>query len=143
MAIWLGILLDGIPESMIIGMLTASVTGMSLSFITGVFLANLPEAMSSSVGMRQSEMGFGQILWMWSSLCLFTGLGAVVGALLFPTHPTGAAFFWIAGIEGLAAGAMLTMIAETMLPEAFEQGGAIVGFSTLLGFLAALLVKLL
>ncbi len=142
LAIWLGILLDGIPESLIIGMLTASVTGMSLSFVTGVFMANLPEAMSSAVGMRKSGMSFLRILWMWGSLCLFTGLGAVLGVLLFPAHPTGAAFYWIAGIEGLAAGAMLTMIAETMLPEAFEQGGAIVGFSTLMGFLTALVVKL-
>ena len=142
LAIWLGILLDGIPESLIIGMLSASVTGMSLSFVTGVFMANLPEAMSSSVGMRKSGMSFLRILWMWGSLCLFTGLGAVIGVLLFPTHPTGTAFYWIAGIEGLAAGAMLTMIAETMLPEAFEQGGAIVGFSTLMGFLMALVVKM-
>ena len=143
MAIWLGILLDGIPESLIIGMLTASVTGMSLAFVSGVFLANLPEAMSSSVGMRQSGMAFRRILLMWGSLCLFTGLGAGAGVLLFPVHPTGTSFYWIAGIEGLAAGAMLTMIAETMLPEAFEQGGAIVGFCTLLGFLAALFVKML
>ncbi len=57
--------------------------------------------------------------------------------------PHGAAFLWIAGIEGLAAGAMLTMVAETMLPEAFEQGGAIVGFATLIGFLTALTVKIL
>ena len=142
LAIWLGILLDGIPESLIIGMLTASVTGMSLSFVTGVFMANLPEAMSSAVGMRKSGMSFLRILWMWGSLCLFTGLGAVFGVLLFPAHPTGTAFYWIAGIEGLAAGAMLTMIAETMLPEAFEQGGAIVGFSTLMGFLTALVVKM-
>jgi zinc transporter ZupT len=143
MAIWLGILLDGIPESMIIGMLSASVTGVSLAFISGVFLANLPEAMSSAVSMRRSDMKIGRIMTMWGSLCLFTGLGAVLGAVLLPADPVGTAFYWIAGIEGLAAGAMLTMIAETMLPEAFEQGGAIVGFSTLLGFLAALLVKLL
>jgi len=143
LAIWLGILLDGIPESLIIGMLSASVAGISLAFITGVFLANLPESMSSAVGMRRSGMGFGKVMWMWTSLCLITGLGAAVGALIFPAHPTGAAYYWIAGIEGLAAGAMLTMIAETMLPEAFEQGGAIVGLSTLAGFLVALLVKIL
>ncbi|MCK4771757.1 MAG: cyclic nucleotide-binding domain-containing protein [Candidatus Latescibacteria bacterium] len=143
LAIWLGILLDGIPESLIIGMLSASAAGISLAFIAGVFLANLPEAMSSSVGMRRSGMGVGRVLWMWSSLCIITGIGAVVGVLIFPAHPTGAAFFWIAGIEGLAAGAMLTMIAETMLPEAFEQGGAIVGLSTLIGFLTALVVKVL
>jgi len=142
-AIWLGILLDGIPESLIIGMLSGRITGISLSFIAGVFLANLPEAMSSAVGMRRSGMGFWKIFWMWGSLCLITGLGAAIGVLLFPAQPAVTDYYWIAGIEGLAAGAMLTMIAETMLPEAFEQGGAIVGFSTLLGFLTTLVVKIL
>ncbi|MBN1685049.1 MAG: cyclic nucleotide-binding domain-containing protein [Spirochaetales bacterium] len=141
MAIWLGILLDGIPESLIIGILSASVTGISLAFITGVFLANLPEAMSSAVGMKKSGMSFSTILLMWGSLCLITGAGAGIGVLLFPPSTGKSSYMLLSGIEGLAAGAMLTMIAETMLPEAFEQGGAIVGFSTLLGFLTALLVK--
>lgn len=143
LAIWLGIMLDSIPESLIIGMLSASVAGISYAFIAGVFLANLPEAMSSSVVMRRSGMSSRRVLWMWSSLCILTGIGAAIGAMVFPAHPTGSAFLWIAGIEGLAAGAMLTMIAETMLPEAFEQGGAIVGISTLVGFLAALAVKVI
>ena len=143
LAIWLGILLDGIPESLIIGMLSASTGGIRLAFIAGVFMANLPEAMSSAIGMRRSGMGFGRIVMMWSSLCLLTGLGAIAGVLLFPSDPHGPTHLWIAGIEGVAAGAMLTMIAETMLPEAFEQGGAIVGFATLMGFLTALVVKVM
>jgi zinc transporter ZupT len=143
MAIWLGILLDGIPESLIIGILSASITGISLPFIAGVFLANLPEAMSSAVGMRKSGMSFGKILLMWGSLCLITGIGAGVGVLIFPHNGGASSYMLLSAIEGLAAGAMLTMIAETMLPEAFEQGGAIVGFSTLLGFLTALIVKVL
>lgn len=143
LAIWLGIMLDGIPESLIIGILAASAGGVSYAFIAGVFLANFPEAMSSAVGMRRSRMGVGRILAMWGSLCLITGIGAGIGALVFPAHPAGVAFLWIAGIEGLAAGAMLTMIAETMLPEAYERGGAIVGMATLVGFLTALLVKVL
>ncbi len=143
LAIWLGILLDGIPESLIIGMLSARPSGISMAFIAGVFLANFPEAMSSAIGMRRSGMTLTRILLMWGSLCLTTGIGAAIGALILPVSPHGAAVYWISGIEGLAAGAMLTMIAETMLPEAFEQGGAIVGISTLIGFLTALLVKLL
>lgn len=142
LAIWLGILLDGIPESLIIGMLTTGAGGISLAFVVGVFLANLPEAMSGSVAMRRSGMGSRRILWMWTSLCVMTGLGAVLGVLLFPPHPTGAVFYLVAGIEGLAAGAMLTVIAETILPEAAEHGGAIVGLTTLSGFLVALLVKI-
>jgi len=116
---------------------------MSLAFIAGVFLANLPEAMSSAVTMKRQGSSFGKIFWMWMSLCVMTGVGALVGALIFPAHPEGALLYLISGVEGLAAGAMLTMIAETMLPEAFEQGGGtIVGLSTLIGFLAALGIKI-
>ncbi|MCF6286991.1 MAG: cyclic nucleotide-binding domain-containing protein [Candidatus Hydrogenedentes bacterium] len=143
MAIWLGILIDGIPESLVIGMLTAGAAGMSLSFIAGVFLANLPEAMSSAVSMRSGGMGIKKIMLMWGSICILTGLGAFLGAVLIPANPEGMVFYVVLGIEAFAAGAMLTMIAETMLPEAFEHGGAIVGLSTLAGFLTTLFVKIL
>jgi len=143
MAIWLGILIDSIPESLVIGMLAVSSTGISLGFIAGVFLANLPEAMSSAVSMRANEMSLKKIYVMWGSICLVTGIGAFLGAIMFPEDPTGGLFFLMVGIESLAAGAMLTMIAETMLPEAYEQGGAIVGLATLAGFLAALTIKVI
>lgn len=72
-----------------------------------------------------------------------TGVGAFLGALLLPAEPEGFMLYFVFGIEALAAGAMLSMIAETMLPEAFEQGGTIVGLSTLAGFLTTLFVKVL
>lgn len=143
LAIWLGILIDGVPESLIVGTMAISAKGISYAFIAGVFLANLPEAMSSAVSMLKSKMKISKIMWMWGSLCIITGVGAAFGAAVLPADPQGAMFYLILGVEGLAAGAMLTMIAETMLPEAFEQGGRIVGISTLLGFLAALIVKVL
>jgi len=141
------IALDGIPESLVIGMLVVIAAAinqaMSIAFIAGVFLANLPEAMSSAVTMRRQGSSVNKIFWMWMSLCIMTGTGALIGALIFPPHPLGMLRYFISGVEGMAAGAMLTMIANTMLPEAFEQGGStIVGLSTLVGFLAALCVKL-
>lgn len=141
MAIWLGILIDAVPESLVIGMLASSASGMSPSFIAGVFLANLPEAMSSAVSMRSSGMGVWRILLMWGSICLITGAGAFLGVSIIPAHTEGWHFYGVLFIEAFAAGAMLTMIAETMMPEAFERGGAIVGLSTLAGFLTTLLVK--
>jgi CRP-like cAMP-binding protein len=148
LSIWLGIALDAIPESLVIGMLVVAAAAeqkmMSLAFIAGVFLANLPEAMSSAVTMRKNMEKVNKIFWMWMSLCIMTGIGAFCGALIFPPHPEGWLRYFIFCIEGIAAGAMLTMIAETMLPEAFEQGGGtIVGLSTLTGFLAAFAVKLI
>jgi CRP-like cAMP-binding protein len=137
LGIWLGILLDGIPESLVIGTSTGGFGSFSWALLAGVFMANLPEAMSSSVVMRSQAYSRGKILAMWSSITLLTGVGALLGS----TFLRGMSHGSFAIIEGAAAGAMLTMIAETMLPEAYEQGGAVVGLSTLLGFLAALLVK--
>ena len=143
MAIWLGIAIDAIPESLVIGTLATGPEGISMAFVAGVFLANMPEAMSSAVSMRNNGLSRARILLMWGSLCLLTGIGAYLGAALFPPEPEGRVFLMVLGIEALAAGAMLTMIAETMLPEAFEQGGAIVGLATLCGFLVALSVAAL
>ena len=147
LAIWLGIALDGIPESIVIGILTVSAvknnTAMSLAFIAGVFMANLPEAMSSAVTMKKQGTSFKKIFWMWMSLCIMTGFGAALGTLIFSVEPEGMMLYAISAIEGIAAGAMLTMIANTMLPEAYDQGGStIVGLSTLAGFIAALLIKI-
>ena len=135
-AIWLGILLDGIPESAVIG---ASVvhTNVSWALIAGLFMANLPEAMSSAVGMRAQKASVAKIIWMWTSLMLLTGIGALFGYLFFQKAPDS----MFALFEGIAAGAMLVMVAETMLPEAYEQGGGVVGMSTLFGFLATLFVN--
>ena len=142
-AIWLGILIDGVPESLVIGMMVGSPSGVSVAFVAGVFMANFPEAMSSAVGMRQQGMKLFTIYMMWGTIVVLTGIGAFLGATLFPHDPSGALFYLILGIEGLAAGAMLTMIAETMLPEAFEQGGSVVGLATLGGFLCSLAIKVI
>lgn len=133
LAIWLGIMLDGIPESLVIG---ASLVerGISLSLIAGLFLSNYPEALSSSAGMREQGFTRQRIFLMWASLMLFTGVGAVLGNVLL----AGSGHGTLSLVEGIAAGAMLTMIAQTMLPEAYFRGGNIVGFATLLGFLAAI-----
>lgn len=138
LAIFLGITLDGIPESLVIGASMIQ-SPVSLSLLVGLFLSNYPEALSSSVGMRHQGLSFGRILGMWTALMLITGLGAALGSLFFVGAPPAS----LALIEGLAAGAMLTMIAQTMLPEAYFRGGSVVGLSTLFGFLIAIYAKTL
>ena len=130
--------MDGIPESLVIGasLLHGSI---SVSLLAGLFLSNFPEALSSSVGMRQLNYSASKILWMWISLMVITGIGAFLGNIFFVEAPR----FLFALIDGMAAGAMLVMIAETMLPEACHKGGAITGFATLMGFLAAVFFKTL
>lgn len=136
LAIWLGILLDGIPESAVIGASMVH-TSVSWALIIGLFLSNLPEAMSSAASMRRGNAPVGRILGMWISLMLLTGLGAMLGNIFLEhaSHTTYAVF------EGTAAGAMLVMVAETMLPEAYHHGGPVVGVCTLLGFMSALAVR--
>ena len=113
---------------------------MPWTLIAGLFLSNFPEALSSSVLMKEQGWSGGRVLMLWSSLVVLTGLGAMcgylIGASLTPMQ--------MIAIEGMAAGAMLTMIAQTMIPEAFHLGGpGVVGLSTLSGFLAVLVFKLL
>jgi CRP-like cAMP-binding protein len=139
LGIFLGLLLDGIPESLVIGMSMIDRPTVSAALLAGLFLSNLPEALSSAVGMKAQGAGTARILGMWTFLMLFIGVGAFAGNILFAGAPAWA----VAAFEGAAAGAMLTMIAQTALPEAYEQGGWLSGIATLLGFLAAFFVRTL
>jgi hypothetical protein len=151
LSIWLGIFLDGIPESFVIGagfliILTAKLGSGMVEFadvvpytlIAGLFLSNFPEAMSSSIGMKKMGWKAGKILLLWTSLMVMTAFGASVGYFYGAKIPN----YIEIGIEGLAAGAMLTMIAQTMIPEAVHIGGnRVTGLSTLFGFMAAVAFK--
>jgi len=133
LAIWLGIALDGIPESLIIG---GSMEGstVSMALIGGLFLANLPESMSSAVVMKKQGSPHWIIIGMWVSLMVMTAVGAAFGNVFIADAP----HHLRALLEGVAAGAMLAMIAQTMLPEAYEHGGWLTGLMTVIGFLAAI-----
>ena len=82
MGIWLGILLDGIPESFVIGVSVMQIKSVPWAFIAAVFLANFPEAMSSSVNMRRQDYSKAKIIFMWSSIAVITGLGAFIGSVV-------------------------------------------------------------
>lgn len=138
LGIWLGLFLDSIPEALVIGANVAQ-AGLGFSLLAGLFFSNYPEALSSSVGMREQGMKPSIIIIMWTVLMLSTGLFSALGGLYFAEVSDSIFAF----TEGVAAGAMLTMIAQTMLPEAYLKGGEIVGFSSLLGFLAAIFFKTL
>ncbi|KAF4670776.1 hypothetical protein FOZ61_008792 [Perkinsus olseni] len=146
--VWLGILIDGIPESLVIGILvsTSSLNSV-ITFVFGVFMANLPEAMSSSATMLQYGMSRTRVFIMWSSIVILTAVGAALGSFIFPPIPedetTLVREVMIAMIEGCGGGAMLAMIAETALPEASHASSVtgLVGTSTVAGFLSTLFVK--
>jgi CRP-like cAMP-binding protein len=110
-AIWLGALLDGVPESLVIGASLVHSGSVSTALIAGVLLSNLPEALSSAVGMRKAGESMSKIVWMWTSLMIIAGISAFLGNVIFG-NLRDAMFVCI---EGVAAGAMLAMVAETHL----------------------------
>jgi len=139
MAIFLGLLLDGIPESLVIGASVTHDAVPGLAMIGSVFVSNFPEALSSAAGMRSQGFGRLQVLAMWTGVVAAAAASAMIGALAFGEASTATFSF----VEGIAAGAMMTVVAETLLPEAFRKGGGIVGLSTLLGLLGASLLAAL
>jgi ZIP family zinc transporter len=137
LAITIGALLDGIPESIAIGVSLLAGGGVGWVMVAAVFLSNLPESLSAASGMRKAGHGARQILLLWSAVVLVSALAAMGGYVFL----AGASPSLIAGIQAFAAGAILTMLASTMMPEAFEEGGAVVGLVTTLGFLAAFVLS--
>jgi zinc transporter, ZIP family len=130
LAIVLGIVLDGIPESAVIGLGLLEGSGVSIAVIAAVFLSNLPEAIAATVGLRGGGWAPRKIVGLWVLVTLVSGLASLLGYALFDSAGPAALAFVLA----FAGGAILTMLADTMMPEAFEYGGKLVGLLTTLGF---------
>ena len=130
LAIVLGIVLDGIPESIVLG-LTIVVSGsVSAAFLVAVALSNVPEAIAASSGLAKAGWAQRRILGLWLLVSVVSGLAALFGFVAFDSAPAGTVAF----VLSFAGGAILTMLADTMMPEAFEHGGKLVGLVTTLGF---------
>ena len=136
LAIALGSVLDGVPESMVIGLSVLN-GGVSLPIVVAVFLANVPESMSSAVGMKKAGMSKTYVFGLWGGITLLCGIGAVGGYMLFQNAPAE----YVAVAQGVAAGAILAMIADTMIPEAFNETHNAAGLITATGFLTAFLLS--
>ena len=129
----IGALLDGIPESIVIGV--SLIGGGTVSWVAtaAVFLSNVPEGLSSSAGMRKAGRSVAAVLGMWATIAAASGLAASVGYIAFAgADPSAVAF-----VQALAAGAILAMIVDTMIPEAFEATHEFSGLIAVAGFLAA------
>jgi ZIP family zinc transporter len=132
-AIAVGALLDGVPESVVLGVSLLSGGAVSLSFLAAVFISNVPEGMSSAAGMKSKGRSAAYVFGVWGSIAAVSAIAALVGALALDGAPPEA----IAVITAVAAGAILTMIADTMIPEAFEETRTWTGVITTVGFLVA------
>jgi zinc transporter, ZIP family len=133
LAIVLGSVLDGIPESFVLG-LTVLQGGVSWSLLAGVALSNLPEGMSSSSGLKAANWPRHRVLAMWSAVVVVSAVSAAAGyALLDPASGRTGAL-----VQAFAAGALLAMLADTLLPEAYEVEGAMTGSLVVTGFAISL-----
>jgi ZIP family zinc transporter len=136
-AIFVGTLLDAVPESLILGMGLALGGAVNLAFMVAVFISNLPEGVAGSINLEAAGYARRTILWMWCGLvgisALCAGLGYV--SVMFLSAADGRR------AQAFAAGAMLTMLADAMMPEAFEHGGKAVGLFTVLGFLMSAILS--
>jgi hypothetical protein len=96
------------------------------AYLAAVFLSNLPEAIASTSGLASGGWEKSRILWMWVAIALIAGIASLAGYALFQDSPPDTVAFSLA----FAAGAILTMLAQTMMPEACEHGGTLVGVVT-------------
>jgi zinc transporter, ZIP family len=132
-----GALLDGIPESVVIGVSLLQGKGASIAVVIAVFLSNLPEGLSSAAGMRAAGRSSFYVFGVWGGIALISGVSALVGNLVL----AGASPELIAATTAVAAGAILAMLADTMVPEAFEVAHEYAGLITVAGFLAAFVLS--
>jgi len=117
-AIVIGALLDGIPESAAIGISLIEGGGVGIALVAAVFLSNVPEGLSSAAGMRRAGRSPAYVLGLWGTATLASTLSALLGYLFLD----GASGNVVAFIQSFAAGAVLTMLASTMMPQAYEDG---------------------
>jgi zinc transporter, ZIP family len=138
-AIVLGIVLDGIPESMVIGLGLIGGGTVSAAVIAAVFISNVPEAIAATSGLVAMGWQRGKIVGLWVLVALVSALASLAGFALLDAASDEAVAFVLA----FAGGAVLTMLADTMMPEAFEHGGKLVGLATTLGFAVAFAISAL
>lgn len=136
-AILIGTILDGIPESMVIGLSIAQGGAVSFAMIVAVFISNIPEALSSSVGLIKSGWGRWKIFGLWTIVIAISVLASLAGFVIFGDTPPNVRAF----IMAFAGGAILTMLSDSMIPEAYKNSGRLTGIVTVIGFCVAFAVS--
>ena len=136
LAIVLGAALDAVPESLIVGLSIVLTGGASLSFVAATFASNLPESMAATSGLDDAGWKHSRIRLLWLSVVGLSMVTGAVGYAAFAGRPESTGAF----VQGFAAGALLTMLADTMMPEAFQFAGRLVGVLTVVGFATTLAI---
>jgi ZIP family zinc transporter len=129
-AMFIGALLDGVPEAFILGITLKGGGGISVAFVTAIFVSNIPQGIAGTSALKAAGYTDRHVFRMWTGLLIATAITAAIGYVVADRVPHGGLY-----AEGFAAGAVLTMLADSMMPEAFEHGGKTVGLITVVGYL--------
>jgi zinc transporter, ZIP family len=137
MAIAAGSVIDGIPESIAIGLTMLAGGIVSLATLVAIFLSNIPEGLSSSVGMKNEGWMPQKIFGLWLGIAIITSISSFVGYTIFGQLPVQITAMTLA----VAAGGILAMLVDTMIPEAFSQTHNLAGMVTVVGFAISFLLS--
>ena len=134
-AILAAVTLDGVPENLALGVTLLEGTG-SLALLVAIFASNLPEALGGAVGMRDQGRSGGFVILVWTGTALLLAASVVVGSAAF----SGADESLLAVLLAFAGGAVLASLADTLMPDAYREGGALVAFATAAGFFLSFMI---
>jgi zinc transporter, ZIP family len=138
LAVLLGTVLDGIPESVVLGLSFVPGEGVAAPILLAIFLSNVPEALSATEDLAESGFSRKRIMLIWIGVALSSAVAAGLGFAMIGVVGNGL----IVATQAFAAGALVAMLAESMIPEAYETGGRPVGLATALGFALAAYLSL-
>jgi ZIP family zinc transporter len=129
----LGALLDGVPETAVQGLSLTGGGALSIGVLVAVVISNFPEGMSSTADLKESGRGARYVFGLWTSIAVVCALSSLGGYALLGGLPESGQSV----VMAFAAGAILAMICDTMIPEAFRKAQALTGLVTVLGFVAS------
>ncbi len=139
LSILLGALLDGVPETAVLGLSLVQTGEIGVAMLVAVFVSNIPEGIAATTTLVEGGWERSAVLRMWLAVILACGLAAGLGYVFLDGASSGTLAF----VYAFAGGGVLTMLATSMMPEAFERAGRAVGFVTVVGFFLAYAIHLL
>lgn len=138
LAIAVGSVIDGVPESIAIGLTLLAGGAVSVPTVVAIFLSNIPEGLSSSAGLKARGWRAAHVFLLWTAIALVSGAASLAGYTFFSGFGSGVN----AVVLALAAGGVLAMVVDTMVPEAFSEAHSLSGMMTVLGFITSFVLSM-